>query len=398
MGAVYRVFDPVTQKSLALKRSLGNDRRFLGMFEREYHTLRGLKHPSIIEVYDYGVDEQGAYYTMELLQGRDLGELAPLDYRSVCRYLRDVASSLGLLHARRMLHRDLSPRNVRVSDSGRCKLLDFGVLSGFGVPELVVGTPPFIPPESLHRLALDQRADLFALGAVAYSLLTGSHAYPARSLAVLSDVWRRTPPRPSELVAKLGKPELPPIPVELDELVMSLLTLDPLGRPGSVAEVIDRLNRIGDLPADAEAVAVARSYLVGVQTVGREDTDKYGIVASTLEEPRISRVHGIVEKPKPDKAPSTLAVVGRYVLTPGIYRKLESTPRGAGGEIQLTDGIAALLADEAVYAYAFEGKRYDCGSKLGYLEATVEFGLKHTDLGDKFSDYLTQLVASRMRR
>ncbi|HKP55691.1 MAG TPA: protein kinase [Polyangiales bacterium] len=269
MGAVYRVFDPVTQRSLALKRALGNDRRFLGMFEREYHTLRGLKHPSIIEVYDYGVDEQGAYYTMELLQGRDLGELAPLDYRSVCRYLRDVASSLGLLHARRMLHRDLSPRNVRVSDSGRCKLLDFGVLSGFGVPELVVGTPPFIPPESLHRLALDQRADLFGLGAVAYSLLTGSHAYPARSLAVLSDVWRRTPQRPSELVAKLGKPELPPIPAELDELVMSLLTLDPLGRPGSVAEVIDRLNRIGDLPSDADAVAVARSYLVGVQTVGR---------------------------------------------------------------------------------------------------------------------------------
>ena len=148
----------------------------------------------------------------------------------------------------------------------------------------------------------------------------------------------------------------------------------------------------------AEVFASRRSSVLGVQTVAREDTDKYGIVASTLEEPRISRVHGIVEKPKPDKAPSTLAVVGRYVLTPGIYRKLESTPRGAGGEIQLTDGIAALLADEAVYAYAFEGKRYDCGSKLGYLEATVEFGLKHAELGEKFSKYLTEIVRQRNSR
>ena len=148
----------------------------------------------------------------------------------------------------------------------------------------------------------------------------------------------------------------------------------------------------------AEVFASRRASVLGVQNVAREDTDKYGIVASTVEDPRISRVHGIVEKPKPDKAPSTLAVVGRYVLTPGIYRKLESTPRGAGGEIQLTDGIASLLADEAVYAYAFEGKRYDCGSKLGYLEATVEFALKHAELGEKFSKYLTEIVRQRNSR
>jgi len=148
----------------------------------------------------------------------------------------------------------------------------------------------------------------------------------------------------------------------------------------------------------ANVFASRNASVLGVQTVAREDTDKYGIVASTLEEPRISRVHGIVEKPKPDKAPSTLAVVGRYVLTPGIYHKLESTPRGAGGEIQLTDGIASLLADEPVFAYAFEGKRYDCGSKLGYLEATVEFGLKHPELGEKFSKYLTEIVRQRDSR
>ena len=113
--------------------------------------------------------------------------------------------------------------------------------------------------------------------------------------------------------------------------------------------------------------------------------------------PRLSQVERIVEKPKPADAPSTLAVVGRYILTPAIYQKLESTGRGAGGEIQLTDGIAALLRDEAVFAYAFEGKRYDCGSKLGYLEATVEFGLKHPEFGEPFAEYLTHVVAARKR-
>jgi hypothetical protein len=269
MGAVYEVFDIAAQRRVALKRALSRERRELGMFEREYHTLLGLKHPRIIEVYDFGIDARGPYYTMELLPGRDLRELAPLTYRTACGYLRDVASSLGLLHARRFLHRDLSPRNVRVSDSGRCKLLDFGALSGFGVPDLVVGTPPFIPPESLHRLALDQRSDLFALGAVAYSVLTGSYAFPARTLADLSYAWRRSPQLPSEALARLANPALPAIPAELDDLVMSLLTLDPLGRPSSAAEVIDRLNEIGELPPDEEAEQASRSYLVGVPTVGR---------------------------------------------------------------------------------------------------------------------------------
>ena len=104
-----------------------------------------------------------------------------------------------------------------------------------------------------------------------------------------------------------------------------------------------------------------------------------------------------VEKPKPAEAPSNLAVVGRYLLTPAVYDKLATIGRGAGGEIQLTDGIAALMHDEPVYAYAFEGRRFDCGSKLGYLEATVEFGLKHENLGDQFANYLARLVANRLR-
>jgi UTP--glucose-1-phosphate uridylyltransferase len=137
--------------------------------------------------------------------------------------------------------------------------------------------------------------------------------------------------------------------------------------------------------------------VLGVETVEPDQTDKYGIVAVEPVGERVSRVNRIVEKPRPQDAPSNLAVVGRYILTPAVYGKLETIGRGAGGEIQLTDGIAALMADEAVYAYAFEGKRYDCGSKLGYLEATVEFGLKHENLGDQFANYLARLVADRLR-
>jgi len=135
--------------------------------------------------------------------------------------------------------------------------------------------------------------------------------------------------------------------------------------------------------------------VLGVENVPREHTNKYGIVDAEPIGPRLSRLKGIVEKPRPEEAPSTLAVVGRYILTPGIFGKLETIGRGAGGEIQLTDGIAALLADETIYAYAFEGKRYDCGSKFGYLEATVEFALKHRSLGPRFASYLSRIVAER---
>ncbi len=132
--------------------------------------------------------------------------------------------------------------------------------------------------------------------------------------------------------------------------------------------------------------------VLGVETVPASDTDKYGIVATEDRQGRVSRVRQIVEKPQPQNAPSNLAVVGRYLLTPHVFDKLETTGRGAGGEIQLTDGIAALLSDETVLAYEFEGKRYDCGSKLGYLQATVEYALRHSSLGTQFSLYLKQLT------
>jgi UTP--glucose-1-phosphate uridylyltransferase len=147
----------------------------------------------------------------------------------------------------------------------------------------------------------------------------------------------------------------------------------------------------------ARVFAERGASVLGVETVDRSQTDKYGIVAVEPVSERVSRVNRIIEKPKPQDAPSNLAVVGRYLLTPAVYARLATIGRGAGGEIQLTDGIAALMADEAVYAYAFEGKRYDCGSKLGYLEATVEFGLKHENLGDQFANYLARLVADRLR-
>lgn len=128
-----------------------------------------------------------------------------------------------------------------------------------------------------------------------------------------------------------------------------------------------------------------------VEKVPPEETNKYGIVQTEPGPDGELRVTSIVEKPAPEEAPSNLAVVGRYLLTPRIFEKLEQTGRGAGGEIQLTDAIAALLEDEPVIAYPFRGKRYDCGSKLGYLEAQVEFGLEHDDLGGDFRAYLKSL-------
>ena len=131
-----------------------------------------------------------------------------------------------------------------------------------------------------------------------------------------------------------------------------------------------------------------RSQL-GVEEVPGEDTDKYGIVNTRGDgSGNYSRVEGIVEKPRPGEASSNLAVVGRYILTPKIFDLLETTPRGAGGEIQLTDAISALLQHEDVFAFRFDGKRYDCGNKLGYLQATVEYGLKHAEIGDEFHNFL----------
>jgi UTP--glucose-1-phosphate uridylyltransferase len=142
----------------------------------------------------------------------------------------------------------------------------------------------------------------------------------------------------------------------------------------------------------AEVYYEKEGSVLGVEEVAPSETDKYGIVDTGGSMDQIAAISAIVEKPKPAKAPSNLAVVGRYVLTPRVFDHLEKIGAGAGGEIQLTDGIARLMQDEAVYAYRFSGKRYDCGNKLGYLQATVEFGLKHGKLGVPFKAYLQDLM------
>ena len=128
--------------------------------------------------------------------------------------------------------------------------------------------------------------------------------------------------------------------------------------------------------------------VVAVQDVEREETRRYGIVRIEKGSKSPYRVHGIVEKPEPKAAPSTLGVVGRYLLTPRIFHHLQHVKPGSGGEIQLTDAIAALVSEEDVFAYEFEGQRYDCGSKLGYLQANLQYALKHPEVGASFRKYL----------
>jgi hypothetical protein len=267
MGTVYRAVDTVTGGELALKRLSHEGSKKKGLitesFEREYQVLASLDHPRIIRVFDYGIDALGAYYTMELIDGEDLRSAAPVPYREACLYLRDVATCLALLHARGLIHRDVSPSNVRKTKDGHCKLLDFGALMAFGRPEVIVGTPPAIPPEALENSPLDQRADLYALGALGYWTLTGQHAYPARQIQDLPGSWERAPPPPSSF--------RPDVPSELDELILSLLSLDSLARPGSAAEVIARLNVIADLPREdtSETGRLAGSFLLNPRFTGR---------------------------------------------------------------------------------------------------------------------------------
>ena len=149
-----------------------------------------------------------------------------------------------------------------------------------------------------------------------------------------------------------------------------------------------------EISVTQQMVAVYEHYqssILGVQNVPRAQTNQYGIISSQQLAENIEQVNGIIEKPKPADAPSTLAVVGRYILTPRIFHHLAQVHAGAGGEIQLTDGLAALMKEERLLAYHFSGTRYDCGSKLGYLKATVAFGLMHPDLRDDFSAYLKAL-------
>ena len=148
-----------------------------------------------------------------------------------------------------------------------------------------------------------------------------------------------------------------------------------VGQPSIMSQMVEQFNEW-------------RTSILAVQDVPREDTRKYGIVAGTEVNPQMVDVNAIVEKPAPEQAPSTLAVAGRYILTPGIFAEIASQQTGVGGEIQLTDAIASLLRRERVFAFRYQGKRYDCGSKQGFLQATVDLARQHPEMGQGFSAWL----------
>ena len=150
---------------------------------------------------------------------------------------------------------------------------------------------------------------------------------------------------------------------------------------------------VGEPPVMAQMVrqfADWRASILAVQDVPREHTKRYGIVSGEKVADMIVNVAAIIEKPEPEHAPSTLAVAGRYILTPGIFAELENVKQGVGGEIQLTDAISSILRREKVFAYRYSGTRYDCGSKLGFLQATVDLAERHAEVGTEFTSWLAQ--------
>jgi len=264
MGAVWAVVEESTGMRMALKRL---DRvvaakfpHSTGLFEREYHVLKQLSHPCIVEAYDYGVDEEGPYYTMEALDGEGLHQLVPMQWRGVCKMVREMASSLAILHSRGLLHRDVNHRNVRYDTSGRAKLLDFGALTGFGIPANIVGMAPFMPPETIRRQRLLPNSDIYSLGCLTYWALTRRHPYRVKHPRELETIWKRPLSPPSSLVAE--------IPPQLDELVMAMLSLDPMLRPQTAREVIERVVAIADLPP-GDPLNVASGYLRDPALVAR---------------------------------------------------------------------------------------------------------------------------------
>lgn len=181
----------------------------------------------------------------------------------------------------------------------------------------------------------------------------------------------------------LGHAVLCARPAVSDEPFAVILADDLIdSEPGALQQMIELYEQTG-------------SSILGVETVAREETGSYGIVEVNKQANGHQQISSIVEKPHPDVAPSNLAVVGRYILTPQIFEKLREVQPGSGGEIQLTDGIAALLKEEEVLALPLAGTRYDCGSKLGYLKATLCLGMRHAEIGEAFTDYVQNMRGTR---
>ncbi|MDH5675382.1 MAG: protein kinase [Myxococcales bacterium] len=278
VAVVYRALDTSLGREVALKRLSRAEQdskqaTLRRLFEREYLTLVEIEHPGIVHAYDYYTDEEHTFYVMELLDGDDLVGLSPMPYRQVCAVLREVAAALSLLHARKLLHRDITPRNLRARADGHIKLIDFGALCDFGRVQELVGTPPYVAPEILDGAELDQRVDMFSLGAVAYWMLTGHKAYAARSFEELPGLWAAGVQPPSARTPehdRKGQP-LPAIPQALDQLVLGLLQPDPMARLPSAAAVIARLEALSELAPSADMDA-ADAHLASAPLSGRRAT------------------------------------------------------------------------------------------------------------------------------
>ncbi|HKU38517.1 MAG TPA: protein kinase [Polyangiales bacterium] len=290
MASVFRATDRVLGRQVALKQLTLDPQapertHVSALFEREFHTLVQLRHPRVIEVYDYGVTSDGnPFYTMELLDGGDLRERAPIDWRELCQLAFDVCSALALLHSRRLLHRDISPRNVRRTQAGDAKLIDFGALAPMGAGGAdVVGTPAFTAPEVLQRLALDARTDLYSLGVTLYYALTARLPYAARTFSDLLGAWANKPVPPSALVAE--------IPPALDDLVLALVNVEPALRPPSAFEVMQRLAACAGLHVE-ETEAVSRAYLATPTLIGRET--ELAALREQLRDSRLRRAAGVL--------------------------------------------------------------------------------------------------------
>lgn len=269
MATVHRATDRMLERDVALKQLTVNaltleHAHLAALFEREFHILAQLKHPHVISVFDYGLQSNGtAYYTMDLLDGGDLRELSPLPWREACRVMFDICSALALLHSRHLLHRDVTPRNIRRTRVSVAKLIDFGAMCPMTAGGSdVVGTPAFTAPETLQRLALDARTDLYSFGVTLYYTLTTRVPYSAHSFADLVSAWAEKPVAPSAFV--------PDIPSALDDLVLSLLSVDAGLRPANAFEVMERLAACASLYLD-ESDAVSQAYLATPMLVGRED-------------------------------------------------------------------------------------------------------------------------------
>jgi UTP--glucose-1-phosphate uridylyltransferase len=221
----------------------------------------------------------------------------------------------------------------------------------------------------------------------------------AKNKTALLEIVRNTVPKSVNCIyirqneaLGLGHAVLCALPVVGYEPFAVLLADDLMDTPDGTPGVLEQMVKVFD---------VKQASVLAVQDVPKPETKSYGIVgtkkgsAIAAGDNRLEEVTHMVEKPDPDQAPSTLAVVGRYILSGDVFHRLQNIKPGSGGEIQLTDGIVALLDDEPVLAYRFDGVRYDCGSKIGYLKASVELGLKHHEVGKQFEDYLKQFMASR---